>query len=163
MESFQASSSIQGRAFEDAVETILRTNGFTIIARRFPDPLSHEEIDLVVDTPEGVRVWIESKGSWNTGKKDMPGLRRSDTAKKAVATAWHLRFAHGLRVPPYLLVTSHMPKAGSYSAALIEDAVADGLFDDAITVTDLPAWLSRFRESAAGRLPVTGTDQDGGR
>lgn len=144
MEDFQASASVQGKAFEEAVETILLTRGCAIIESRWRDAESHEEIDFVVDTPKGTRIWIECKGSWNTTKKDMPGLRRSDTAKKAVATAWHLRFAHGADMPPYVLVTSHLPKPGNYSDHLLTSAVTDDLFESVVDFTALPGWLASF-------------------
>jgi Holliday junction resolvase-like predicted endonuclease len=162
VEDFQASASAQGKAFEDAVETILRTSGCTIVGERFADPLSHEEIDLIVDTPNAIRIWVECKGSWNIGKKNIPGLRRSDTSKKAVATAWHLRFAHQDAEPPYLLVTSHLPKPGSYSDDLLKAAVADGLFVGVVAFTDLPEWLAVFDEEASAAVPVTPNGDDSG-
>jgi Holliday junction resolvase-like predicted endonuclease len=159
VEDFQALASQQGKAFEEAVETILLTNGCTVVARKYKDPVSREEVDLVVDTPGGQRVWIECKGSWNP-RKNQEGMRRSDTAKKAVATAWHLRYAHGSDMPPYLLVTSHLPKPGNYSESLVSAAVEDGLFCGLVTYTDLPAWLSEIDRTAPDDS-VTRSGDDG--
>ena len=133
-DNFQASSSAQGRAFEDAVQTIVRTGGHTIVNTGFTDEPSGEQVDLHVRTRSGVDVWIECKGSWNT-RSNVPGLRRTDTAKKAVANAWHLQHAHGKDRPPYVLVTSHLPNEGSYSARLLGDALEAGLFTDVVQFT----------------------------
>jgi hypothetical protein len=160
MEDFQASASVQGKAFEETVRTILRTLACAIVQEHLADALSHEEIDLVVDTPNGVRLWVECKGSWNTAKKDIPGLRRSDTSKKAVATAWHLRSAHQTKMPPYLLVTSHLPRPGSYSDDLLKAAVADGLFVGVVAMTDLPTWLAKFDAIGPPSSSVTGSGHD---
>lgn len=100
-------------------------------------------MDLHVRTSSGLDVWIECKGSWNTNSK-VPGLRRSDTAKKAVANGWHLRNSHGDDRPPYLLVTSHLPKEGSYSAHLLADAQAAGLFTDVVLFTEVNKVLGRL-------------------
>lgn len=159
MDDFQASSSVQGKAFEDAVGTIMRTLGCRILETHVADRRSHEEIDLVVDTPSGTRVWVECKGSWNEAK-GVPGLRRSDTSKKAVATAWHLRWAYGEEMPAYLLVTSHLPKPGSYSDDLLKAAVEDGLFVGVVEVTGLPAWLAEFDQNDHSTVRVTGKNDD---
>ncbi|MEX1207453.1 MAG: hypothetical protein WEE36_02440 [Acidimicrobiia bacterium] len=159
MVDFQASSSAQGRKFEDAVETILRTEGCKILAAHFADPVSHEEIDLIIETPSGTLMWLECKGSWNVAKKNIPGLKRSDTSKKAVATAWHLRASHGDAMPPYLLVTSHMPNEGSYSDDLLTAAQAHGLFAGVVAFTDLPDWLRSFDQDGSARR-VTGDSKD---
>ncbi|MEE8376289.1 MAG: hypothetical protein V3S26_08220 [Acidimicrobiia bacterium] len=137
---FQASSSAQGRAFEEAVQTIVKTGGHEILSTSFTDETSGEQVDLLVRTKNGVDVWIECKGSWNTASK-VPGLKRSDTAKKAVANAWHLRNSHGDDRPPYILVTSHLPRDGSYSEHLLDDAKAAGLFTDVVVFTSVNAVL----------------------
>jgi hypothetical protein len=142
-ENFQASSSAQGRAFEEAVETIIRTGGHEIVSVGFTDEASGEQVDLLVRTSSGVTVWIECKGSWNINSK-VPGLRRSDTAKKAVANAWHLRNALGENRPPYLLVTSHLPKDGTYSQHLLDDAKGADLFTDVVEFTTINAVLDRL-------------------
>ena len=133
---FQASSSAQGRAFEEAVQTIIKTGGHEILSTGFTDEKSMEQVDLLVRTANGVEVWIECKGSWNTASK-VPGLKRSDTAKKAVANAWHLVETHGDQRPPYILVTSHLPSEGSYSHHLLDDAKAAGLFTDIVIFTSV--------------------------
>lgn len=143
-DNFQASSSAQGRAFEEAVQTIIRTGGHEILSDGFTDGLSGEQVDLLVRTANGVDVWIECKGSWNTNS-NVPGLRRSDTAKKAVANAWHLWNNHGESRPPYVLVTSHLPKDGSYSSHLLSDAQAAGLFTDVVVFTEVNDVLDRLR------------------
>ncbi|MGH9052538.1 MAG: nuclease-related domain-containing protein [bacterium] len=140
---FQRAASEQGRGFEQAVETTLRIAGCAIVARRRLDPSSGEEIDLVIRTPGGREIWVESKGSWRGVR---PGLRRSDTAKKAVATAWHLHQSHAA-MPPYVLITSHKPVPSSYPAHLIDDAVASGLFDEVLELGDLKAAILRLDQA----------------
>jgi hypothetical protein len=136
VDNFQASSSAQGRAFEEAVQTIVRMGGHDIVNTGFTDGASGEQVDLLVRTSSGIDVWIECKGSWNT-RSNVPGLRRSDTAKKAVANAWHLRNSHGDDRPPYILVTSHLPREGSYSDRLLKDAKEAGLFTDVVEYTEV--------------------------
>lgn len=142
-DNFQASSSAQGRAFEEAVQTIVQMGGHEIINAGFTDELSGEQVDLLVRTTKGVLVWIECKGSWNT-RSNVPGLRRSDTAKKAVANAWHLQNSHSDQRPPYVLVTSHLPREGSYSDHLLRDAKEAGLFTDVVEYTKVNEVLDRL-------------------
>ena len=136
VDNFQASSSAQGRAFEEAVQTIVRMGGHDVVNNGFTDEASGEQVDLLVRTSFGIDVWIECKGSWNT-RSNTPGLRRWDTAKKAVANAWHLRNSHGENRPPYSLVTSYLPREASYSDRLLQDAKEAGLFTEVIEYTQV--------------------------
>ena len=136
VDNFRASSSAQGRAFEEAVQTIVPMGGHDIVNTGFTDEASREQVDLLVRTSSGIDVWIECKGSWNT-RSNVPGLRRSDTAKKAVANAWHLKKSHGEGRPPYILVTSHLPREGSYSDRLLKDAKEAGFFTDVVEYNEV--------------------------
>jgi hypothetical protein len=110
--------------------------GHGIVNTGFTDEASGEQVDLLVRTSSGIDVWIECKGSWNT-RSNVPGLRRSDTAKKAVANAWHPKNSHGDDRPPYILVTSHLPREGGYSDRLLKDAKEAGLFTDIVEYTEV--------------------------
>lgn len=140
-EDFQRLAVEQGHKFEEAVETVFQIANCTIIERKRKDTVSGEEIDHVIRTPGGNELWVESKGSWR-GKR--PGLIRSDTAKKAVATAWNLQTAHNFDIPPYLLVTSHLPIPGNYSDRLLRNAVDNGLFKEVVQLNDLAAVIERI-------------------
>ena len=149
---------VLGKKFEEAVETILRTLGCEILETRVKDEASHEEIDLVAVTPGGKRIWVECKGSWNPAKRS-EGLRRSDTSKKAVATAWHLKAVHGEQMPAYVLVTSHLPVSGNYSDHLLSAALASGLFESVVQYTKLDEWVERF-DAGGSENSVTPAEQD---
>jgi len=119
---YQALAGVQGRNWEDVVLSHLKFQGWTVTSRHLK--IDGVEIDIVAIDPHGETWWIECKGS-HRGK--VPGCLRDDTVKKAVGVAYHL--LHGvLERRPYMLITSHMPKAGSKSRDMLERAVAAGAF-----------------------------------
>lgn len=129
--SFQAAAGAQGRAFEEIVEQMLVMVGWTIVARRWREPTTGVEIDLVAIDPGGDTWWIECKGSWlSTSGRN--GLIRSDTVKKALGSAWVLSTlsAH----PPYMLVTSDLPAEGT-ARSWLDLAQHHGLFDRIVVVS----------------------------
>lgn len=110
--SFQASAGIQGRQFADQCDTLLGHLGFELNGRRVLSEVG-VEIDQEATGPKGTIVWFEYKGSVQGHR---PGLRRTDTLKKAVANGALLR---ALADPaPYVVITSHLPEAGSGAAML---------------------------------------------
>ena len=114
--SFQASAGIQGRQFAEQCDTLLRHLGYDLRGRRVLTEVG-VEIDQEAVSPTGVVVWFEYKGSVQGHR---PGLRRTDTLKKAVANGALLR---ALPDPaPYVVITSHLPEAGS-GAAMLEAAL----------------------------------------
>lgn len=128
---FQAAATAQGASFEDAVETMLKIGGWTIIARHAK--VAQAEIDIVADNPVGRRWWIECKGSW---RGNVPGSRRGDTVKKAVGIAWYLS-----TLPdrcPYMLITSHLPNVGTLGEQMLAVALRCGLFTE---INDLGSLL----------------------
>ena len=126
MSDFQAKASHTGRSFEQFVVGALDFYGWTVTGQRVV--IDGMEIDIVANDPSGVEWLIECKGS--TGNR--PGAQRSDTTKKAVGVAAHLR--GGGEVRPYMLVTSHLPKPGSVSAQMLERAQALGWFDRVVSL-----------------------------
>ncbi|MGA0894616.1 MAG: hypothetical protein ACO3S5_08315 [Ilumatobacteraceae bacterium] len=134
MTEFQSNASKQGKAFEDAVATILRVKGWQVGARCVK--IHDSEVDIIATDPDGVVWWIECKGSWES-KANNNGSKRSDTVKKAIGVAWHLSTMPGR--PPYMLVTSHLPAESTSSWAMLDNARKHGLFTKVTCVGDLAA------------------------
>ena len=113
---FQAAAGRQGRAYENAVIGWLTPLGWHITARRWQEPITLVEIDLVATDRLGSEWWIECKGSWEN--PDRAGLLRNDSVKKLVANAALLST---LPVPdrrPLMVVTSDTPERGAPERAL---------------------------------------------
>lgn len=110
MSAFQSSSSQQGGIYERRVVEQLRLNGFRVEAEHRLFASVGVNVDIVAATPTGVVFVGECKATLIEGKQ-RPGLRRTDSVKKAIADAW----AMSLHVPryPYVLFTNVEPDAGS--------------------------------------------------
>lgn len=121
---FQAAASEQGRRFEETVVTLLKMSGWSII--ELHARVAGVEIDIVADDVNGVRWWIECKGSWR-GKT--PGSKRGDTVKKAVGVAAYLKNQQDESPCKYMLVTSHMPEPNGVGARMLQEALRQGWFD----------------------------------
>lgn len=127
--SFQASAGIQGRQFAEQCDTLLAHLGFTLKGRRVLAEVG-VEIDQEAVSPSGATVWFEYKGSVQGNR---PGLRRTDTLKKAIANGALLR---SMPDPaPYIVVTSHLPEAGS-GAAMLDAALRLRYLADVICLYD---------------------------
>lgn len=127
--SFQASAGIQGRQFAEQCDTLLRHLGFELHGRRVLTEVG-VEIDQEAVSPGGTTVWFEYKGSIQGNR---PGLIRTDTLKKAIANGALLR---ALADPaPYVVVTSHLPEAGS-GAAMLDAALRLRYFADVVCLYD---------------------------
>lgn len=135
--SFQASAGIQGRQFAEQCDTLLTHLGYQLKGRRVLAEVG-VEIDQEALSPSGRLVWFEYKGSVQGSR---PGLRRTDTLKKAIANGALLR---SLADPaPYVVITSHLPEAGS-GAAMLKAAMRLRCFADVICLYD-PAHTSRLQ------------------
>lgn len=127
--SFQASAGIQGRQFAEQCDTLLTHLGFELKGRRVISEVG-VEIDQEAVSPSGRLVWFEYKGSVQGSR---PGLRRTDTLKKAIANGALLR---SLADPaPYVVITSHLPEGGS-GAAMLKAAMRLRCFADVICLYD---------------------------
>ncbi len=127
--SFQASAGIQGRQFAEQCDTLLAHYGFVLKGRRVLTEVG-VEIDQEAVSPSGATVWFEYKGSIQGTR---PGLIRTDTLKKAIANGALLR---SLPDPaPYVVVTSHLPDAGS-GAAMLRAALELRYFADVVCLYD---------------------------
>ena len=135
--SFQASAGIQGRQFADQCDTLLTHLGYSLGGRRVLTEIG-VEVDQEAVAPSGKTIWFEYKGSVQGNR---PGLRRTDTLKKAIANGALLRaLDHG---SPYVVITSHLPEAGS-GAAMLEAARRLGIFADVVCLYD-PSATARLK------------------
>lgn len=135
--SFQASSGIQGRQFAEQCDTLLAHLGYELRGRRVLAAIG-VEIDQEAVGPAGTVVWFEYKGSIQGNR---PGLRRTDTVKKAVANGALLRALDD--AAPYVVITSHLPDGGS-AAAMLGAATALGYLADVVCLYD-PAATGRLK------------------
>lgn len=127
--SFQASAGIQGRQFAEQCDTLLGHLGYELHGRRVLGEVG-VEIDQEAVSPTGTTVWFEYKGSVQGNR---PGLIRTDTLKKAIANGALLR---SLPDPaPYVVITSHLPEAGS-GAAMLQAALELRYFADVVCLYD---------------------------
>jgi Holliday junction resolvase-like predicted endonuclease len=124
--SFQAAAGAQGRSFENACVTQLTMSGWTVIDVHWREPTTLIEVDIVARDPMGVIWWIECKGSWlsDSGRN---GCLRTDTVKKFIGSAALLSTVE--RREPYMLVTSHVPEAGTTPRKWLDLAVDAGWVD----------------------------------
>jgi len=126
---FQSAAGWQGRQFAQQCDFLLTSNGFQLEGKLLMPNLGIE-IDQVCKNSRGADVWFEYKGSFQGAR---PGLLRTDTVKKAIANGALLR--HVVPHPPFVVLTSHMPKTGS-AAAMLFVAVELGYLHDVICVND---------------------------
>ncbi len=104
---FQAESKRQGEMFELQAAAFLKSLGFQLLGKRTLDNIGCE-VDEMALAPNGERVYFEFKGSY---RGPVPGMRRTDTAKKGLLTGFLLQ---GIGDPiPYYILTSHLPIKGS--------------------------------------------------
>lgn len=122
--SFQSVASEQGRQFASQCDVVLEEHGFELSSGIVLSDLG-VEIDRV-GARDGRTVWFEYKGSVR-GRR--PGLRRTDTLKKAIANGALLMALE--EHPPYVLLTSHMPERGS-GLAMLSAARQLGYFAEVI-------------------------------
>lgn len=138
MSLFQSASSLQGRQFADQCDLLLRNSGFELAACRVMVTQLGVEIDREAVSPRGRTIWFEYKGSVQGVR---PGLLRTDTLKKAIANGALLRSL--TERPPFVVLSSHLPKAGS-GLAMLRAAIQLGYLDDVICVYD-PAEAVRLK------------------
>lgn len=129
MTDFQSAASAQGRRFAEQCDWLLGYHKFKLAG-----PLRvvavGVEIDQVATTPEGRTIWFEYKGSIQGPR---PGLRRTDTLKKAIANGALLSAI--AEHPPYVVLASHIPSSGS-GLQMLEAAMKLGYFHDVICVNE---------------------------
>lgn len=109
---FQHLSGEQGRWFEDTCRNALRWVGFELMDGRQAFPDIGVEVDIVATNRHGVSFFCSCKGSLRGNR---PGLKRTDTVKKAIADVVLL---HEFGIGPILLMASHLPNQGAAAAML---------------------------------------------
>lgn len=129
----------QGQQFDSQCRLVLKSLGFHVGEKPFRVPDVGIEIDAEGRGPDGCVYWFEFKGSW-IGTR--PGLRRSDTVKKALASAYLLHHAQTV-FPPLVVLTSHVPTPGSAGDRMVISALAAGALLDVICIND-PGSLRRL-------------------
>lgn len=138
MAGFQTAAVAQGAMYEEQCRWLLEDAGWDVLSDRpFHVDAAGVEIDLCA-VRHGQRVWFECKGSW---RGDRPGLRRTDTTKKAILTGYLLRSA-GIDVP-YVVLTTHMPIVGSSGAVMLDLALRDRAVT-AVACTNDPGWSAQL-------------------
>ncbi len=100
--------------------------GYELGSCRVVLPESGVEIDREAIAPSGRSIWFEYKGSLQDPRL---GVLRTDTLKKAIASAALLQ-ARPER-PPFVVLASHVPRAGS-GRAMLDTAVRLRYLDDVI-------------------------------
>jgi hypothetical protein len=138
MSDFQASAGIQGRQFAEQCDQLLTHDGFELHGHQLLRNVG-VEIDRVARSPRGNLVWFEYKGSVQGSR---PGLLRTDTLKKAIANGALLAAEPDRH--PYVVLTSHLPEAGS-GAAMLRSALELGYLTDVICIYT-PAEAHRLRQ-----------------
>jgi hypothetical protein len=126
-EPFQSAASWQGRQFAEQCDLILQEHRFTLKPGLVFAELG-VDIDRLATSPRGTTVWFEYKGSVRGHR---PGLRRTDTLKKAIANGALLRALEDRA--PFVVLTSHLPERGS-GLAMLETAKRLGYLTDVICV-----------------------------
>lgn len=94
----------------------LEIAGFEIAAQHFVIKDVGIELDAITNNSHGIAMPWEFKGSWNG---ERPGLIRTDTLKKAIASGYLLsRWSERKMMTPLLVMSTHMPEAGSGAAMM---------------------------------------------
>lgn len=143
MRDFQRDAGDQGRLFDQQCRLILRGLGFDLEDKGHVVEELGVEVDAVATNRQGVTFWFEFKGSWLGSR---PGSRRTDTVKKALLTGL-LGYVAPEDYPPFVLLTSHLPKLDSRSEQMLVVARESGALADVICVND-PESMGRLERLA---------------
>lgn len=142
-DAFQARGVRQGRQFDVQCRVVLEGLGFTVGEKPFVVPALGVEFDAEITSRAGKVYWCEFKGSWHGNR---PGLRRTDTVKKALADAFLAHLA-AEEYPPVIFLTTHVPQAGSSGARMLEVALAAGALADVVCINE-PRDVDRLHKLA---------------
>lgn len=142
-EKFQARGVRQGKQFDEQCRIVLEGLGFHVGDKPFRVKELGCEFDAEIRTRGGLTYWCEFKGSWH-GKR--PGMRRTDTAKKALVDVF-LAFSAPQDYPQVIILTTHLPTIGSSGDRMIQVAKSCGALKDIFCVND-PADMGRLQSLA---------------
>ena len=126
MAEYQKHSKAQGDLGELLAREALERAGFKDI--RGPVELPGVQVDLIAEAKSGHDVYFSVKWSQRGSR---PGLKRTDTLRKAIAEAYLIR-QNGKH--PVVVLTSHLPTKGVGKEAL--DLAVGDVIDNAILVDD---------------------------
>ena len=101
----------QGDLFHQECIRSLQIAGFEVADQHVRIAEIGVEIDAITNNANGIAMPWEFKGSWNGSR---PGLRRTDTLKKAICNGYLLtQWSQADRLTPLLVMTTHLPEDGS--------------------------------------------------
>ena len=129
----QARSTLHGKEFDALALAFVADMGATVVERYVK--IGHYPLDALVEGANGRRFLIDARGTPDRTDRPKAELRRQDTMLKFGFKA--MRLAQRGCLHPLILVTSHMPKAGSSSEFLLSE-LNDVLLDAVPIVGDLP-------------------------
>ena len=144
---FQAAAQQQGHMYDQQCRYLLQDAGWDCS----PTPIYIRTAGIEIDcaaTKHNTTIWIEFKGSW---RGNQPGMRRTDTTKKALLTGFLLA-ATG-HPHPYIVLTSHLPQPGSAGATMVDIALRTGT-TSAVLCTSDPGWAAQLDRITHERTPV---------
>ncbi len=150
-EHFQTRAGRLGREAEERAEQSLLAAGFRIVDRNLRLLGSGLTVNLVVADARGREWYVDVVGA-STGPR--PGLRRTDSSWKAIG---RLTVLKALDRTPRLLLTSHLPLAGSAGDCALRQ-VGPSLcldilcFDDPDDLAQLHRYAERGPTGQAGRF-----------
>lgn len=108
---FQRSAVEQGELFAQNCLLTLRLVGFDVVDTKFRTKDMGVEIDAIANNSQGIAFPFEFKGSFLGSR---PGMLRSDTVKKAIATAYLFSLDETAQtMAPLIVLTSHRPTTGN--------------------------------------------------
>ena len=128
----QARASRHGREFDAEAFEFLESAGATIV--RTYVRVGGYPLDALIEGRNGRRFYVDAHGTPDRTDRSQAGMRRQDTMLKFGFKALKLR-DRGCNYP-LLLVTSHLPKAGT-SAAFLLNELSEVVFDAVATFGDL--------------------------
>lgn len=106
----QKLAKLQGDRFHAECVDALVMAGFEIADEHFMIRDVGIELDCITNNRHDIAMPWEFKGSW---QGDRPGLRRTDTLKKAIANGYLFTQSDMYKMmPPLLVMTSHLPEKG---------------------------------------------------
>ena len=136
----------QGAAFHAECIRALRLAGFEIVQTKVRLQDVGIELDAITNNKYGLAFAWEFKGSLQGSR---PGLKRTDTVKKAICNGWLLSISeqYSDRFPPLFVMCSHKPDGGD-GEKMLHYALLHGIFTEVIDSRDgvRLSWLANATE-----------------
>jgi hypothetical protein len=127
MKDFQERSTRVGIGFRKDCEELLSGIGFAFNSKREKLDDFGVVVELIYDNKNGISLFFEAAGTdEEEPQSDRPGLERTDTVKKVIATAYFAQIATGT---PTIVLTSHLPNPDSSSGKMLNMAGRNVIFD----------------------------------